>query len=192
MTILKRSLFAPFAVMALALTPLAPANAEATKWNVSNAQSEIGFGGTHAGRAFTGKFKTWTARVRFDADNLAESRIVVVIETGSAITGDKVQESTLKNGEWFSTKAHKYATFSSNNITAKGGNKYAAKGTLEIKGKKVAMTLPFTLTTSGNSASATGTLKLDRTKLNMGMSSDPKAAWVSKIINLKIKIKASK
>lgn len=187
-----RSAIAPLAIMALAVTPLASASAEATRWTVNNAQSEIGFGGTHAGRDFDGEFNTWTARIRFDADNLAESRIVVVIETGSATTGDKVQESTLKNGEWFSTKAHKYATFSSNNITAKGGNKYEAKGTLEIKGKKTAITLPFTLTTSGNSASASGTLKLDRTKLNMGMSSDPKAAWVSKIIDLNIKIKATK
>lgn len=189
---LHRSALSSLAVLSLALTPFAPLAAEATQWTVNKAQSEIGFGGTHAGRAFDGKFGTWTARIRFDADNLAESRIVVVIETGSATTGDLVQESTLKNGEWFSAKAHKYATFSSNNITAKGGNKYEAKGTLEIKGRKTAVTLPFTLTTSGNSATAKGTLKLDRTKLNMGMNSDPKAEWVSKIIDLNISVKATK
>lgn len=182
---------APAAAISLAIAPVA-AQAQTADWEVNQAASEIGFSGTQAGRAFNGEFEQWTARIRFDPDSLAQSRIIVVVDTASAVTGDRVQETTLENSEWFDSANHRFARFTSNDITARGGNRYTARGTLEIRGSRVPVTLPFTATISGNSASASGSLTLDRIALGMGTKSDPKAEWVSRDIDLTIRVAATR
>jgi cytochrome b561 len=163
----------------MVLAPVVAA-AQSSDWNINRNASEIGFSGTHAGRAFDGEFGQWTARIRFNPDNLGNSRIVVVVDTGTATTGDRVQETTLKNAEWFDSANHRFATFSSNNIRSRGGNRYTADGTLEIRGKKAPVTLPFTVTINGNNARANGT------------KSDPRAQWVSRNINLNFQVAATR
>ena len=179
------------AAAALALVPTSVV-AQAAEWNVDRSASTLGFSGTQAGKRFNGRFSQWTARIRFDPDNLAESRIIVVIDTASATTGDRTQESTLENGEWFSSARHKFANFRSTSITSRGGNRYTARGMLEIKGKETPVTLPFTLDISGRNAKASGTLTLDRIALDLGMSSDPDAEWVSRNIDLSISVTATR
>ena len=181
----------PAAALSMAMLPVA-AQAQASHWEVNRGASEIGFSGTHAGRAFNGTFEQWTSRIRFDPNNLAQSRIIVVVDTASATTGDRVQETTLENAEWFDSENHRFARFTSNNITARGGDRYSARGTLEIRGARVPVTLPFTATISGNNARASGTLSLDRIALGMGTKSDPKAEWVSRNINLTVRVAATK
>lgn len=182
---------APAAALSMAIAPVA-AQAQAADWEVNRAASEIGFSGTHAGRAFNGEFEQWTARIRFDPNNLAQSRIIVVVDTASAVTGDRVQETTLENAEWFNSENHRFARFTSNDITARGGNRYSARGTLEIRGTRVPVTLPFTATISGNNARASGSIELDRIALGMGTKSDPKAEWVGRNINLAVRISATR
>ena len=182
---------APAAVFSMAIAPVA-AQAQAADWEVNRAASEIGFSGTHAGRAFKGEFEQWTARIRFDPNNLAQSRIIVVVDTASAVTGDRVQETTLENAEWFNSENHRFARFTSNNITARGGNRYSARGTLEIRGERVPVTLPFTATINGNSARASGSISLDRIALGMGTKSDPRAQWVGRNIELSVRVSATR
>ena len=181
----------PAAALSTAFIPVA-AQSQAADWEVNRGASEIGFSGTNAGRAFNGTFEQWTARIRFDPNNLAQSRIIVVIDTASATTGDRVQETTLENAEWFDSENHRFARFTSNNITARGGNRYSARGTLEIRGKQIPVTLPFTATINGNSARASGSVALDRIALGMGTKSDPKADLVSRNIDLAVRISATK
>ncbi len=186
-----RSLLALLAASLLALAPIA-AQAQAFDWNVDRGSSAIRFSGTHAGERFNGSFSQWTARIRFNPRDLAGSRIIVVIETASATTGDRVQETTLANGEWFDSGNHRYANFRSTSITALGRNRYQARGVLEIKGKETPVTLPFTLALDGNRARATGSLTLDRVALNLGMQADPRAQWVSRNIALSITVAATR
>lgn len=168
------------------------AYAQSADWNVDRSASAIRFSGTHAGRAFNGNFGQWTARIRFDPANLAQSRIIVVIETASAATGDRVQETTLRTGEWFDTGNHRTASFRSTSIASNGGDSYTARGVLEVKGREVPVTLPFTLDINGNRARASGRLTLDRTALNLGMASDPRAQFVSQNIQLVIDVTATR
>lgn len=186
-----RTALPALAAFSMALAPTA-ALANAPDWNVSRAQSEVTFSGTHAGRAFNGEFSLWTARIRFAANDLPNSRIIVVIQTDSASTGDATQTRTLKNAEWFGVAAHPTATFASNNITARGGNRYVANGTLTIKGRAAPVELPFTVDINGRNARASGSLTLDRIRLGMGTESDPQAQWVSRNIELKFSINAAR
>ncbi len=175
----------------MALAPVAVL-AQSADWNVDRGASAIRFSGTHAGSAFNGSFGQWTARIRFDPRDLAASRLIVVIDTASATTGDRVQETTLKNSEWFDSSNHRYANFRSTSITARGGNRYTARGMLEIKGKETPVTLPFTVDINGNRARANGTLTLDRIALGLGTKSDPRAQFVSRNIELAISVSASR
>jgi cytochrome b561 len=187
-----RSLASLLTAFVLAFVPIAAQAQQAADWTVDRGNSAIRFSGSYTGRAFNGSFGQWTARIRFDPSNLAGSRIIVVIDTGSATTGDRVQETTLKNGEWFDSGNHQFANFRSTAITSRGGNRYQARGTLEIKGKTTPVTLPFTLDINGNRARASGSLTLDRIALGMGTQSDPRAQYVSRNIELSINVAATR
>jgi polyisoprenoid-binding protein YceI len=175
-----------------ALALATPAFAAAPAWTIDPAQSSIGFTGQHAGAPFKGVFQKWRGDIRFDPADLATSKAVITIETGSAKTGDKFQETTLTEGEWFDSKKQPTATFATTAIRALGPGRYEADGTLTVKGKAVPVKLPFTLTVSGDVATMQGALNLDRTALNLGQKSDAAGDWVSKTIPVTIRVRATK
>jgi cytochrome b561 len=188
MSAFARNPLAPFAAAALVVS--APVQAAAPAWNVDAGASRLTFSGTHAGKAFRGTFGRWDARINFDPRQLDDSRVIIVVATPSATTGDSVQENALKNAEWFDTGNHPTATFASNDIQARGGDRYVANGTLTMKGRRTPISLPFTVTINGNTARASGTLTLDRARLGLGMQSDPNGDWVSKTIDLNFNLTA--
>ncbi|WP_449254012.1 YceI family protein [Brevundimonas naejangsanensis] len=163
----------------------------AAVWTVDKAASTIQFTGTHTGKAFTGRFEQWDAQVWFDPADLAGSKAVVTVQTGSAKTGDATQEGSLPGAEWFDTATYPTAWFQATAFKALGGNRYEAAGTLRIKTTTVPVVLPFTFDEANGTATVAGKLELDRTALNMGMMSDAGGDWVSKAIGVEIKVKAT-
>jgi len=182
---------APLALIGAALAA-APAVAAPPGWAVVPAKSRIGFSGTHAGNPFKGTFGQFAATIRFDPADLPNSKANVVINTASAKTGDKFQETTLAGAEWFDFASSPRATFTTNRITAAGPGRYVADGTLTIKGKATPVRLPFTVRIAGNTAVMSGATQLDRVALGMGAKSDPGGAWVSKQIGLSIDLTATR
>lgn len=170
--------------------PVTPGAAVA--WNVDKAASAIEFSGTHTGKAFTGRFEQWEARIWFDPADLAGSKAVVTVQTGSARTGDATQEGSLPGAEWFDTATYPTARFEATTFKALGGSRYEAAGTLRIKTTTVPVVLPFAFDEANGEATVAGRLELDRTALNLGMMSDAGGAWVSKAIGVEIKVKASR
>lgn len=168
------------------------AQAAAPEWTVEDAASEVIFSGTHADSPFEGRFTQWNSRISFDPKQLKSSRIIIVVATGSAKTGDTVQESALTNDEWFNPADYPTATFASGDIRSTGGGNYVANGTFTLKGKKVPMSLPFTVKINGKAARAQGTLELDRIALGLGLTSDPNAEWVSRTIKLSFSLTATR
>lgn len=182
--------------VAMALAPLAlfasAAIAAPPAWTVVPGKSSIGFSGKHAGNPFNGRFGNWSAAIRFDPKDLANSRANVVIATATATTGDNLQETTLKTAEWFDVGAQPRATFTTRRITAAGPNRYVADGVLTIKGKAVPVTLPFTLSGAGTTLQMRGSVTLDRIALNLGAKSDPNGEWVSKAIVVTVNVVAQR
>ncbi|WP_303719240.1 YceI family protein [Brevundimonas naejangsanensis] len=170
--------------------PVTPGTAAA--WTVDKAASTIQFTGTHTGKAFTGRFEQWDAQVWFDPADLAGSKAVVTVQTGTARTGDATQEGSLPGAEWFDTSTYPTARFEATAFKALGGNRYEATGTLRIKTTTVPVVLPFTFDEANGTATVAGKLELDRTALNMGMMSDAAGDWVSKAIGVEIKVKAAR
>ncbi|MGO7133584.1 YceI family protein [Rhizobium leguminosarum] len=169
------------------------AEANATAWTIDKAASSIRFTGTHAGKAFDGRFDKWNGDIRFDPANLAGSKAIITVNTISAKTGDATQEGSLKNGEWFSSVRFPEARFETTSFRPLGGERYEADATLTVKNKTIHVILPFTYRLQGDKAAGVeGDVELDRAALDLGMFSDPAAEWVSKTITVRIIVTATK
>ena len=179
-----------FGTILLAAT--APTYAAPPAWAPVQATSRIGFSGTHAGNRFNGTFRQWKADMRFDPADLAHSKAVVTIGTASATTGDKLQETSLAQAEWFDPTQFPQARFMTSKISPAGAGRYVADGVLTIKGKALPVKLPFALKINGDTATLAGQTTIDRIAYGIGAKSDPAGAWVSKPITITINITAKR
>lgn len=178
---------------ALALLAFVPgALAQTGGWRVDAAASEIAFSGTHAGAEFSGRFGEWSAEIAFDPENLAAAKARVVIDSASARTGDRFQETTLAQAEWFDARKHPEIVFETQRIDRITPTRFLAQGALTVKGKAVPLALPFNLTLEGGRAQMQAELTLSRAALNLGMESDPGGEWVSAQIPVRIRVSATR
>ena len=161
-------------------------------WVVDQATSRIEFSGTHAGRTFKGVFEQWVAEIAFDPADLAKSDVTVTVKTASAKTGDLMYDGTLPQAEWLDPKSFPDAVFKTKAVRLKAPGQYEADGELTLKGHRLALVLPFSLTITGDQAQMTGAVKLDRSKFDIGQKSDAKAEWVSNDISVSLTLRAKK
>jgi len=164
----------------------------AADWTVDAAKSHIAFSGTQTGDAFTGQFKSWSAKIAFDPANPAAGHAEVAIDIASAATGDKQRDEAMPQGEWFDAKKFPQAKYDAKSFRSLGGNQYEAVGSLTIKGVTKDVVVPFTLAVSGDSAHAQGKLKIDRTAFKVGEGPWSTGAYVGTEIALDIDLLAKK
>jgi len=167
-TVLRRML--PFA---LALLVFAPAAAEsATQWNLLHDKSSITFHPRQMGQSFDGAFDVFAASILFDEADLANSKVKVTIQTGSAHTGAADRDENLKGEAWLNVAAFPEAVFTAETFRKTGEAGFEADGTLTVRNVSLPVTLPFTLKveTEGQKKTATmdAHLTLDRSKLGLG------------------------
>ena len=143
-------------------------HAEAATWTVDPAKSTLAFTGSQTGEAFKGRFKTWTAAIDFDPAKPAAAHVAVAIDMASATTEEPQKDAALPEADWFAVSQFAKATFEADGFTPKGGDAYEAKGKLTLRGIAKDVTLPFTLTISGDTAHAVGTVKVLRTDFGVG------------------------
>ena len=174
-------------VLAVALL-LAPATALAAPpaWKVDATKSKLGFHVVAGGQPVDGVFPAFDAVIAFDPADLAHSSIKTTIDMTRAQSGNTTRDAMLPLPAWFDAKQFPKAHFDATTITSKGGKKYEAVGTLSLKGISKRVTLPFTLTISGNTAHALGetTIKRQDFKVGDGKDYDPPAA----ALNVKVTV----
>ena len=132
------------------------------------AQSAVNFEAKQMGVPLKGHFKKFDAKIAFDAAKPETSKIHFSIDTGSATMGAKETDAELPKADWFNVAKFPQATFDSSAIKALGGGKFQVDGTLTIKGNAQKVSLPVTLTQSGTTTTATGTLPLKRLTFKIG------------------------
>ncbi|MGW8202278.1 YceI family protein [Sphingomonas bisphenolicum] len=159
-------------------------------WSIDKSRSRMEFSGTHAGNAFVGEFGDWQESIWFDPDDLPGSKVVVIVATGSARTGDATKDGSLAEKEWFDPQQFPRARFETSRFTKTGESSYLAEGKLRIKDRSISVDLPFTLENTPDATKMRGTLELDRTAFDLGMMSDPRGDWVSRKIKLEIVVTA--
>jgi polyisoprenoid-binding protein YceI len=136
-------------------------------WAVRKASS-LGFTTTWSGQAVEGQFARWTADILFSPSALDKSHLKVEIDLASASTGDAQRDATLPTEDWFDVPAHPKAVFAASAFRKTGDDRYVADGTLELRGVKKPVSLPFTLKIDGKTAHAKGQVTLDRTAFGVG------------------------
>jgi len=136
-------------------------------WTVASG-GRLGFTARWNGEAIDGRFGRWRAAIRFSPDELANSTIRVTVDLGSADTGDGQRDDSLKSSDFFDVGAHPSAVFATRDIRHLGGDKYEARGTLDLRGTSKPATLRFTLRIEGDRAHVAGTARIDRTAFGVG------------------------
>lgn len=161
-------------------------------WGVQKG-STLGFSATWSDNAIEGRFKTWTADILFSPDALDRSKLTVAIDTASVDTGDAQRDQSLPSGDFFDTAEHPKATFTATKFRKTGEGKFVADGTLDLRGVKKPLSLPFSLKIDGDTATARGVTTLDRTTFGVGQgewaSTDEIAAKVKVSFSLTAKKK---
>jgi polyisoprenoid-binding protein YceI len=178
-------------LMAMLVATSAPA-AAAQHWAVNYAKSKVGFTVRWNGEPFTAVFRSWKADVDFDPADLGHAHAQVDINLGSEASDDPQTDDGVKGAEGFQVSQFPTATFRTAAFTHKSGNQYIATGTLSIKGISRAITLPFTLTLSGNAAHAVGQAQVLRTDFNVGTGEWAKPDPVATQVTINIDLTATK
>jgi cytochrome b561/polyisoprenoid-binding protein YceI len=136
-------------------------------WTVASG-GRLGFTARWNGEAVDGRFSRWRAAIRFSSDELAKSTISVTVDLASADTGDGQRDDSLRSSDFFDAAAHPNAVFTARDIRHLGGERYEARGTLDLRGASKPATLRFTLRIEGDRARVAGTARIDRTAFGVG------------------------
>lgn len=146
----------------------AAGSARAATWTLDPAKSRLGFVGTQSGEAFKGTFKTWTATIEFDPAKPEAAHVAVTIDVASATTGDAQKDAAMPEADWFAASQFAKATFEATGFVSTGKDAYRTTGKLSLRGVSKDVTLPFSLSISGDQAHAVGQAKLVRTDFGVG------------------------
>lgn len=115
----------------------------AEKFTIDPAHSNMTFTARHMLIAkVSGKFKTFSGTILYDANDLTKSSVEVEIEVQSVDTGNERRDNHLRSSEFFDAANNPLITFVSKKIE-KRGDDYVAIGDLTIRGVTKAIELPF-------------------------------------------------
>ena len=159
------------ASLALAAALLAATAAQAAaEWTADPARSKLGFTGTLTGGSFDGSFQRFQPVITFDPADLAGSRFLVTIETGSADTRDGDRDAILKGPDFFAVERWPKATFEATKFAAAGPGRYSAQGKLTLRDvtRDVTLTFTFKPTADGRTATLAGGTSLRRLDFGVG------------------------
>jgi cytochrome b561/polyisoprenoid-binding protein YceI len=137
------------------------------EWRVSGG-GKLAFTVDWNGTPINGTFRRWNSDIRFSPDDLAQSRIRVTIDVGSASTADNQRDDMLLGESFLNASVHPKAVFNSSSIRSLNGDRYSARGTLDMNGKRHPVTLNFKLKIDGARAEASGSSSLRRTQFGVG------------------------
>ena len=152
------------------------------------AQSEVQFTARQMGVPLDGHFKKFSAQVAFDPAKLATSKIALTVDTGSATLGSKETDAELPKPVWFNVAKFPQAQFESTAIKALGGGKFEVAGKLTIKGNAQNVVVPVTLTQSGPTTTATGSLPIKRLAFKIGENEWADTSMVADDVTVKFKL----
>ncbi|NIA71119.1 YceI family protein [Pelagibius litoralis] len=158
--------------------------------------SRIGFVATQSGAPVEGVFEDFMASIAFDPDNLAASRVEVVIEVASVNSLSKDRDEMIRSAPLFDAALWPSATFAAEGFTDLGGGRYEAAGNLTLRDVTLPVMLPFTLVTEERDgavhAVASGELAVLRLDYGIGQGLWQDTSVVGNEVTIKIDIQASR
>ena len=140
---MKKTLYVSLIVFAVLVTAFS-AHADAPAWSVDPAHSGVNFGIQHIYTTVSGHFDEFDGEIRFDPDNLGQSRFDFTVEVDSIDTNNTKRDNHLLSGDFFDAGQYPEMTFKSAAIKHLGEDNYAVEGTLTIRDVSRTITVPFT------------------------------------------------
>jgi len=132
------------AAVATALASLL-ATAPAVAANYAQAPgSTLAFASRYDGEVFTGRFSSFDTKLSFDPAKPEAGKLDVTIALASAATGNDDRDSTLQTADFFDVGKYAQARYSASGFRKLADGRYAADGTLELRGVSKPVTLTFT------------------------------------------------
>ena len=135
---------------------------------VDAAKSSIAFSYKQMGVNMDGRFKKFTADIKFDPVKANAATASLDVELASIDVGSPDGNSEVGGKLWFNTKMFPTAKFTSTAVKPLGGDKYEVLGKLTIKGKTQDVVAPTTVKIQGNTAQFDGTFMIKRNDFAIG------------------------
>jgi cytochrome b561 len=115
-----------------------------------------------------GTFGSFRGGIRFDPGNLAAAGAHLEVDTASFTLGAPEYDAEVRKKEWFDSATYPHATFVASKVSAGGGDRYVATGTLTLKGRSVPLEVPFTVLRDGPQRFYEGEFALSRKAFGIG------------------------
>lgn len=129
--------------------------------------STLGFSGQYQGEAFNGQFPGFVTTMSFDPTKLVGAKLDVTIPLATATTRNADYDSELRGASFFNSKKFPQARYTATRFRALGGNRFAADGTLSLRGISKPVVLTFTWTAGAKPVLA-GTAVVKRLDFGVG------------------------
>ena len=181
------------APVVVVLATATPAWAKPPCWKLDDAHSTLKFTGEQAGAPAHGRFKEFAARFCFDPAQ-AQGELDVTVELKSVDTENDTRDDTLRGSEFFDVAKYPQAEYRSDTFQAMDGNRFRAKGTLQLHGVSKPVPVEFTFQTSdgGKQADARGKASLDRREFKVGQGRWSGTRWVGATVQLDFDLKLTR
>ena len=154
-------------ILALALIAT-PNDSAARDWQTIADESSIAFSFIQMGSSITGQFAEFATEITFDPGDLANASVTTEIAIDSVDTGNGERDAGITGADWFDTATYPVASFTSTSFAHEGGDAYLVTGDLTVRGITETVELPMTITVDGDTASANGSIELDRRTFEVG------------------------
>ena len=136
-------------------------------------------------KSVKGEITGMKGKVDFNKDSLSKSSFDVTIAPSSINTENKKRDTHLKSDDFFDIEKYTTIRFVSTEIK-KDGNKYSTKGKLTILETTKEVTIPFTVTSNGNTMTFEGEIEINRFDYNLASESYSGTFMVGKTATVKI------
>lgn len=161
-------------------------------YTIDKPASDVGFVYSLDGTEHRGSFKDYSAKIEIDFDNIANSKVDVVLNTTTAVAGFAFATEAIRSGNMLDAKSFPNIVYKSSKVTG-GGNSATIEGHVTIKGIRRPLTLTAELFRSATSeVGERDSLKLRvKSALNrfdFGVSGYPKLVGPTLQISMNAKI----
>jgi len=163
------------------------ADSAAAHYTSDPAKSTLEYQFEQAGAQNKGKFGKFAVTLDFSGDNLASSKLDVVVQVASLDTGDKERDDTLKSADLFAVEKFPQAHFTSTQIT-RTANGYDAAGKLTLRGVTHDIHVPFSFKSANEAGKPTaylfGKTTLKRLDFGVGQGDWKSTEWVGNDVSV--------
>jgi len=180
------------ACLAMLLAAAALQPARAADWKMDPAGSRLEFAATFEKTPAAGVFKEFDARLRFDPEKPAGSRLDVTIRISSADMASGDINKAIAGPEWFDFARHPQAEFHATDIRRSQSNQYVARGTLALKGVQQPVEVQFTWSAAAEGAIMEGGFTVKRVPFGIGTGEWAATDVIGPDVTIKFRVRLRK